>query len=78
MNVKLALALFKLVTAIIGVIERQHWYQEGRDAANAEANAEQQKRIAEALAARADADALSADPLELREDDGHRRPRQVP
>lgn len=36
-------------------LQEQRWYQTGRDAANAEANEEQRKRIEEARAAAADA-----------------------
>jgi hypothetical protein len=57
-KIDLAIALFKLITALVRFFEQQHWYQEGRDAANAEANAEQQRRIDLANAARADADDL--------------------
>jgi hypothetical protein len=60
-KLSLAIALFKLVVAIVGLLEKQRWYQEGKAAANAEASAEQQRRIEAANAARADADALSAD-----------------
>jgi hypothetical protein len=57
-KLELAIALFKLVTAIVRFIEQQRWYQQGRDAANAEANEEQRRRIEAANAARADADDL--------------------
>jgi hypothetical protein len=60
MRIELAVALFKLITAIIRLFERQHWYQEGRDAANKEANEEQLRRIEAANAARADAEHIDA------------------
>lgn len=56
MTLQLALALFKLISKLVEVFEQQQWYQQGKAAADAEANAEQQKRIALANAARADAD----------------------
>lgn len=56
MKLSLAVALFKLVTALIRLLEQQRWYQEGKAAADAEANAEQLRRIDLANAARADAD----------------------
>lgn len=74
MKLTLAIALFKLITAIVRVLEQQHWYREGRDAANAEAEAEQLARLDAAEAARADADALNATDDGLHVDDGHKRP----
>ena len=56
MSLQLALALFNFVNALFSFFERQHWYQQGKAAADAEANAEQKRRIDEANAARADAD----------------------
>ena len=56
MGIQLALALFKLINALVTIFEQQQWYQQGKAAADAEANAEQQKRIDAANAARADAD----------------------
>jgi len=59
MKVSLAIALFKLVTAIVRLFEQQHWYQEGRAAAYAEMDEEQRKRLELAEAARRDADAFA-------------------
>ncbi len=56
MKLSLAIALFKLITALVRMFEQQRWYREGKAAADAEANAEQQKRIEEADAARVDHD----------------------
>ena len=56
MGIQLALALFKLINALVTIFEQQQWYQQGKAAANAEANAEVQKHIDLANAARADAD----------------------
>lgn len=65
MGISLAIALFKLITSLVQFFEQQQWYQAGRDAANAEANAEQQKRIDAANAAGAavpPASSLHVDP----------------
>lgn len=65
MGISLAIALFKLITSLVQFFEQQQWYQVGRDAANAEANAEQQKRIDAANAAGATVsptDSLHNDP----------------
>lgn len=59
MSLSLALSLFKLIAATITWFEQQTWYQQGKAAADAEANAEQAKRIVEANAARADTDAYA-------------------
>lgn len=64
-------ALLKLATWLVQLLERAKLKAEGRSEADEEANAEQTKRIAEANAARADADALAAE--RLRESDGYRR-----
>jgi len=52
-NIQFSIALVKLILAVMAYLEQQTWYQEGKAAADAEANAEQAKRIAAAEAARA-------------------------
>lgn len=53
MNLQFAIALVKLIVSVVTWFEQQTWYQEGKAAADAEANAEQAKRIADAATARA-------------------------
>ena len=60
MSLQLALLLFKLINTLVTMFEQQQWYQQGKAAANAEANAEVQKRIELANAARADADQFAS------------------
>lgn len=58
MKLSIILALLKLVGAIFSWLERERWKAEGRREANEQAKAVHDERVAEALAARADADEL--------------------
>ena len=60
MSINLAITLAKLILALMSFFERQVWFQQGKAAADAEANAEQKLRIEAANAARADADEFAS------------------
>lgn len=62
-DIKFAASVVKLIDAVYTYFQRQIWYQQGRAEADAEANAEQIKRIADANAARADDDAFATGEL---------------
>jgi hypothetical protein len=59
-NLSLAVTLVKLILALMSFFERQVWFQQGKAAADAEANAEEKRRIDMANAARADADEFAS------------------
>lgn len=58
MKLSIILALLKIVTAIMSYLERERWKAEGRAEVNAEAQKAHDERVAQANAARADADEL--------------------
>jgi hypothetical protein len=58
MKLSIILALLKLASAIVTFLEQQRWKAEGRREANAEALKAHDERVAQANAARADADEL--------------------
>jgi Na+-transporting methylmalonyl-CoA/oxaloacetate decarboxylase gamma subunit len=60
MKLSIILALLKIVTAIMSFLEQQRWKAEGKREANAEALKAHDERVAQANAARADADELSS------------------
>jgi Na+-transporting methylmalonyl-CoA/oxaloacetate decarboxylase gamma subunit len=60
MKLSIILALLKIVTAIMSYLERERWKAEGRAEVNAEAKKAHDERVAQANAARADADELSS------------------
>lgn len=59
MKLSIILALLKIVTTIMSYLERERWKAEGRAEVNAEAKKAHDERVAQANAARADADELS-------------------
>ncbi len=59
MKLSIILALLKIVTAIMSFLEQQRWKAEGKREANAEALNAHDERVAQANAARADADELA-------------------
>jgi Na+-transporting methylmalonyl-CoA/oxaloacetate decarboxylase gamma subunit len=59
MKLSIILALLKIVTAIMSYLEQERWKAEGRAEVNAEAKKAHDERVAQANAARADADELS-------------------
>ena len=59
MKLSIILALLKIVTAFMSFLEQQRWKAEGKREANAEALKAHDERIAQANAARADADELA-------------------
>lgn len=58
MKLSIILALLKIVTSIMSFLEQQRWKAEGKREANAEALKAHDERVAQANAARADADEL--------------------
>jgi hypothetical protein len=60
MWLKVVLALIQLTSAFLSYLERERWKVEGKREANAEALKVHDERIAQANAARADADDLSS------------------
>jgi Na+-transporting methylmalonyl-CoA/oxaloacetate decarboxylase gamma subunit len=60
MKLSIILSLLKIVTAIMSYLERERWKAEGRAEVNAEAKKAHDERVAQANAARADADELSS------------------
>jgi len=60
MKLSIILALLKVVTAVMSYLERERWKAEGRAEVNAEAQKAHDERVAQANAARADADELSS------------------
>lgn len=58
MKLSIILALLKIVTAIMSFLEQQRWKAEGKREANAEALKAHDERVAQANAARADADLI--------------------
>lgn len=60
MKLSIILALLKLASAIVTFLEQQRWKAEGRREANAEALKAHDERVAQANAARADADELDS------------------
>lgn len=58
MKIGLILWLLGIVHDVVRFLERQKWKAEGRSETNAEAKSEHDRRVAEAIAARADADAI--------------------
>ena len=58
MNLSLIITLLKLASAVVGWLERARMKAEGRAEAYAEAKEIHDQRVAEADAARADADAI--------------------
>lgn len=65
MKLSIIIALLKLASAIVTFLEQQRWKAEGKREANAEALKAHDERVAQANAARADADELDSlhDPL---------------
>lgn len=65
MWLKVVLALIQLMSAFLSYLERERWKAEGKREANAEALKVHDERVAQANAARADADELDSlhDPL---------------
>jgi hypothetical protein len=59
-SLNLAIQLVKLILALLSFFERQVWFQQGKAAADAEANEEQKRRVDAANAARADADEFAS------------------
>ena len=59
MKLSIILALLKIVTSIMSFLEQQRWKAEGKREANAEALKAHDERVAQANAARADADELA-------------------
>jgi len=59
MKLSIILALLKIVTAIMSFLEQQRWKAEGKREANAEALKVHDERVAQANAARVDADELA-------------------
>ena len=56
MWLKVVLALIQLTSAFLSYLERERWKAEGKREANAEALKAHEERVAQADAARADAD----------------------
>lgn len=59
MWLKIVLALLNLATAVVSWLEQQRWKVEGKREANAEALKAHDERVAQANAARADADDIA-------------------
>lgn len=60
MWLKIVLALLNLATAFVSWLERERWKAEGKREANAEALKAHDERVAQANAARADADHIDS------------------
>lgn len=60
MKLSIILALLKLASAIVTFLEQQRWKAEGKREANAEALKAHDERVAQANAARADADHIDS------------------
>lgn len=60
MKLSIILALLKLASSIVTFLEQQRWKAEGKREANAEALKAHDERVAQANAARADADLIDS------------------
>lgn len=60
MWLKAVLLLLKVVSGLLDWLERERWKAEGKREANEQAKALHDERVAQALAARADADAIDS------------------
>lgn len=60
MWLKVVLALIQLTSAFLSYLERERWKAEGKREANAEALKAHDERVAQANAARADADDIDS------------------
>lgn len=60
MKLSIILALLKIVTALMSFLEQQRWKAEGKREANAEALKAHDERVAQADAARDDADRIDS------------------